>query len=55
MLHTGFDAPIGSLELQCIQECQREIFDILDKLELPYNGIGATMVAWDQQQVCLIV
>lgn len=51
MLHTGFDAPLGSLELHCIQQCQLHIFDILNKLDLPYNRIGATMVAWDSAQV----
>ncbi|XP_076104866.1 glycerol 3-phosphate dehydrogenase-like [Mytilus galloprovincialis] len=51
MLHTGFDAPLGSLELHCIQQCQLHIFDILNKLDLPYNRIGATMVAWDSAQM----
>lgn len=51
MLHTGFDAPIGSLELHCIQQNQKQIFDILKKLDLPCHHIGATMVAWDQSQL----
>ncbi|XP_052102050.1 glycerol 3-phosphate dehydrogenase-like [Mytilus californianus] len=51
MLHTGFDAPLGSLELHCIQQCQLLIFDILNRLDLPYNRLGATMVAWDSVQM----
>ncbi|XP_052219838.1 glycerol 3-phosphate dehydrogenase-like isoform X4 [Dreissena polymorpha] len=50
MLHTGFDATEG-LELDCIQRCQARVFPLLDKLGVPVNHIGATMVAWDEQQL----
>ncbi|GFO42050.1 FAD/NAD(p)-binding oxidoreductase [Plakobranchus ocellatus] len=46
MLHTGFDAPLGSLELQCIQHCQKEIFGILQKFNIPFEKCGAHVVAW---------
>ena len=51
MLHTGFDAPLGSLELHCIQRSQKKIFEVLKKLQLPFKTVGATIVAWDQKQV----
>ncbi|XP_046343107.2 glycerol 3-phosphate dehydrogenase-like [Haliotis rufescens] len=50
MLHTGFDAPLGSLELTCIKLCQQRIYHALDKLGVPYTRLGATMVAWDNIQ-----
>ena len=51
MLHTGFDAPANSIELECIQLCQRRVFEVIDKLGVPLNRIGATMVAWNDEQV----
>ncbi|KAK3583512.1 hypothetical protein CHS0354_026098 [Potamilus streckersoni] len=51
MLHTGFDAPLNSIELDCIRICQRRIFDVLDRLHLPCKKIGATMVAWKQEEL----
>ncbi|XP_046544009.1 uncharacterized protein MG039 homolog isoform X2 [Haliotis rubra] len=50
MLHTGFDAPQGSLELTCIKLCQQRIYHTLDKLGVPYTRLGASMVAWDNIQ-----
>lgn len=51
MLHTGFDAVADTLELQCIQHTSPKMFDVLEGFGLPYNKIGATMVAWTQEQV----
>ncbi|RUS91511.1 hypothetical protein EGW08_000732 [Elysia chlorotica] len=48
MLHTGFDAPLGSLELQTIQECQSKIFPILEGFDIPYEKCGAHIVAWNE-------
>lgn len=50
MLHTGFDAPPGSIELACIQKSQEVMLPVMDSLGLPYSKIGATMVAWNSQQ-----
>ncbi|XP_060073176.1 glycerol 3-phosphate dehydrogenase-like [Ylistrum balloti] len=50
MLHTGFDAPLDSVELSCILKCQQQILPTLSSLGLPYSKIGATMVAWNTQQ-----
>lgn len=51
MLHTGFDAPADSLELQCITYTFPRMFDVLQGFGLVYDKIGATMVAWTQEQV----
>ncbi|OWF48424.1 uncharacterized protein LOC110453104 [Mizuhopecten yessoensis] len=50
MLHTGFDAPLGSIEHASILRCQQQILPVLNSLGLPYSKIGATMVAWNNQQ-----
>ncbi|XP_056022595.1 glycerol 3-phosphate dehydrogenase-like isoform X2 [Ostrea edulis] len=50
MLHTGFDAPADSLELQCITYTFPRMFDVLQGFGLVYDKIGATMVAWTQEQ-----
>ncbi|KAK3769922.1 hypothetical protein RRG08_048133 [Elysia crispata] len=47
MLHTGFDAPLSSLELQCIQQCQSKIFPVLKRFDIPFEKCGAHVVAWN--------
>lgn len=54
MLHTGFDAVADTLELQCIQHTFPKMFGVLEGFGLPYNKIGATMVAWTQEQAQII-
>ena len=51
MLHTGFDAVTDSLELQCIRHTFPRMFDVMKGFGLPYQQIGATMVAWTPEQV----
>ena len=51
LLHTGFDAPEGSVELSCIQSGYREYLAIKDKLNLPLVESGALVVAWDEEQL----
>lgn len=46
LLHTGFDAPNGSLELACMQEGYAEYLQIRDRLNLPLLETGAMVVAW---------
>lgn len=48
ILHTGFDAPTGSLELLCMQEGYREYLDIHQKMNLPVLKTGAMVVAWNE-------
>jgi len=51
LLHTGFDAPAGSLELACMQRGYREYLDIREHLNLPLMKSGALVVAWNDEQV----
>lgn len=50
ILHTGFDAPTDSLELQCMQAGYQEYLAIKDKMNLPLLATGAVVVAWDDEQ-----
>lgn len=48
LLHTGFDAPPGSLELACMQTGYREYLEIRERLNLPLLETGAMVVAWSE-------
>ena len=50
ILHTGFDAPEGSLELQCIRRGYREFMDIRETLGLPLLETHALVVAWSEEE-----
>lgn len=50
ILHTGFDAPAGSLELACMQAGYREYMDIRERLGLPLLESGAILAAWTEAQ-----
>lgn len=50
ILHTGFDAPPGSVELDCIREGHAEYLDIHARLNLPLDRCGALVLAWDAEQ-----
>lgn len=51
IMHTGFDAPTGSLELACIKEGYREYQEISAMMNLPTMQCGALVVAWDEKQL----
>ncbi len=51
ILHTGFDAPPGSLEQTCIARGYREYLDVAEKFDLPILKSGALVLAWDQEQL----
>jgi len=51
ILHTGFDAPPGSLELDCIREGYREYLKIHQELGLPLEKTGAHVVAWNDEEM----
>src|SRR4051794_21646894 len=51
ILHTGFDAPPGSLEVACMQAGYREYQSIRNRLNLPLVETGALVVAWDEAQL----
>ncbi|WP_337154644.1 NAD(P)/FAD-dependent oxidoreductase [Pseudomonas protegens] len=49
ILHTGFDAPSGSLELQCMQAGYQEYLEIHSAMNLPLLKSGALVVAWNAE------
>lgn len=46
LLHTGFDAPSGSLELACMQAGYSEYLEIRERLNLPLVESSGLVVAW---------
>lgn len=54
ILHTGFDAPPGSLEQRCIADGYRQYLEEHRALGLPLLESGAMVLAWtDEQQQAL--
>ncbi len=51
ILHTGFDAPPGSLEQACIAKGYKEYLDIHEPLGLPILKSGAMVLAWSEEQM----
>lgn len=51
ILHTGFDAPPGTLEHQCIQAGYQEYLDLREKFNLPLLETGAYVVAWTDEEL----
>ncbi len=50
ILHTGFDAPPGSLEWECVQAGHKEYLEIHESLGLPLLKTGAMVVAWTREE-----
>ncbi len=50
ILHTGFDAPEGSLELQCLRAGYAEYHEICAPLGLALEETGAHVVAWSPEE-----
>ncbi len=48
ILHTGFDAPVGSLEWQLVQAGYREYLEIHTAHNLPLLRTGALVCAWSE-------
>lgn len=46
ILHTGFDAPASSLELELVRAGRQEYLEIRDSLNLPLVTTGAFVCAW---------
>lgn len=54
IIHTGFDAPPGSIEAKCLA-ISRDLWpEILTNLKIPYLPCGAVMVATSQEEVNII-
>ncbi|WP_265310917.1 NAD(P)/FAD-dependent oxidoreductase [Verminephrobacter aporrectodeae] len=51
ILHTGFDAPGGSLELACMQRGYAEYLEIADALNLALLETGALLAAWNDAEL----
>ncbi len=51
ILHTGFDAPPDSLELQCVKDGYAEYMKIKDELDLSFRNTKAVVVAWTEEQL----
>lgn len=51
ILHTGFDAPEGSLELACIREGYALYHEVRERLGLPLVRAGAMVLAWNEEEV----
>lgn len=54
ILHTGFDAPPGSVEQACIAESYQEYLKIRKKLKLPLLKTSALVTAWTEDQEKLL-
>lgn len=50
ILHTGFDAPVGSLEQRCIADGHAEYREIHARLGLSVLETGALVVAWTEDE-----
>ncbi|MBL8592561.1 MAG: NAD(P)/FAD-dependent oxidoreductase [Devosia sp.] len=51
LLHTGFDEPPGSLELQMIHDGFATYHRIRERLNLPFVATGAHVVAWTEEDM----
>src|SRR6218665_2727468 len=50
ILHTGFDAPPGSIELELVQAGQQEYLEIRESLSLKIVHTGALVCAWTDEE-----
>ena len=51
ILHTGFDATPGTLEVACVQEGYRLYREIHSRMNLPVLETGAMVVAWTDEEL----
>jgi glycerol-3-phosphate dehydrogenase len=54
LLHTGFDAPEGSLELCCMQKGYADYLALREGMNLPLLQTGALVVAWTEEQAAAL-
>ena len=50
ILHTGFDAPVGSIEVGCVQAGHEEYRQIYRDFGLTLDECGAHVVAWSEEE-----
>ena len=51
ILHTGFDAPPGSVEQICVARGYAEYLEVAQSLGLPILKSGAMVLAWNEEQL----
>ncbi len=51
ILHTGFDGPPESLELECIKRGYAQYMKIKDEMNLKLRNTKALVVAWNEEQL----
>ncbi|WP_250514671.1 NAD(P)/FAD-dependent oxidoreductase [Caballeronia sp. INDeC2] len=51
ILHTGFDAPPGSLEVACMKAGYEEYLGIAQRMNLPLLETGALVAAWSDEEL----
>lgn len=54
LLHTGFDEPLGSLELDLIRAGYATYRRIHARMGLPFERTGALVVAWDDRELAAL-
>lgn len=54
ILHTGFDAPPGSVEQGCVAAGYAEYLEIHGRLNLPLIRAGALVIAWTEDERALL-
>jgi glycerol-3-phosphate dehydrogenase len=54
ILHTGFDAPPGSVEQRCVADGYREYLEIQQSLGLPLDRAGALVIAWTDEEAAIL-
>ena len=50
-LHTGFDAPLDSLELHCLQRARDLNENFFSENNIPYRKSGGFIVAWNEEDL----
>lgn len=50
IVHTGFDAPPGTLESRLVTEASRQWPELAEKLKIPFESCGALLLATDEEQ-----
>lgn len=50
IIHTGFDAPVGSLEADLVTRASRRWPELVEKLKIPFRQSGGLLLALDEEQ-----
>lgn len=50
IIHTGFDAPVGTLESKLVSRASKQWPELAEKLRIPFEKCGALLLAIDDEQ-----